>query len=824
MCPRKSIKIDLRLQASSGEIPPSALYRSCDPDTLGFKTTDDLPDLEQVIGQPRAVRALQLGSEVPGPGYNIFVLGLPGSGRATLSREYLEHKAAQEPVPVDWCYVNNFENERQPKALCFPAGRGAEFRHEIQELIARAWHDIPGAFESDEFIQERDHIINQLKKDQEAEFGKLQGKVEKDNFFIARTSGGFVLAPAAEGKLLKPEEIQSLSTEHRSRLNELQTKLGKELERTIAKLREQEISSNQELQQLISRTVLFIIRPLNETIKAKYSGQENVLHYLEALQADIIANVSQFRPNQLGENPAALLDRQLWARRYEVNLLGDHTQIKGAPVIVENYPAFTNLIGRIEHDVIMGVSRTDFTMIRPGALHRANGGYLILPARDVLINPYSWDGLKRVLRESEIRIVELASQMGIPSQSTLEPEPIPIKVKIILVGTPTLYYLLRSNDEDFTKLFKVRAEFGTIMERTPENERDYGLFVKSVVLENNLPPFDNTAVARVIEYSSQLADDQGKLSTRFGKIADLVREAAYWAIKDGEKIISAQAVDRAIHEAIFRSNLIEERYHELINQQTLLIDVVGSTVGQINALSVFLLGDYSFGRPTRVTAVTYPGKAGVVDIERQAKLGGALHTKGVLILSGFLNWHYGQEQPLSLSASVTFEQSYEEIQGDSASAAELIALLSAITRAPIRQDRAITGSINQLGQIQAIGGVNEKIEGFYAICKAKGLTGEQGVLIPTNNQRHLMLDQEVVQAVKAGKFHIWAVSNIDEAIQLLTTFQPGECQPDGSYTEGTFNRLVVDRLNEYNKSMQTTPKNSTKTAEPETKENKLESL
>jgi lon-related putative ATP-dependent protease len=821
MTPRKSRRKDIPSMTYPGEIPPSALYHICDPSSLGFKTTNDLPDLDVVLGQPRALRAFQLGSEVTGPGYNIFVLGLPGSGRTTLSREYLERKALHEPTPPDWCYVNNFENERQPKALCLPAGLGSEFRKEVQGLIACCIHDISQAFESEEFIHERDQIINVAKKFQETEFEQLKDKVENYDFMIARTSGGFVLAPAVGGKLLTTEEIQSLSDEQRRKMEETQAHLGEEVEKAIARLREQDTSLNEQHQQLISRTVMYIIRPFNDFLKAKYSGQENVLHYLEALQADVISNADLFRPLKPGDQ-TPLQGSQQWRKRYEVNLLVDNSKSHGAPVIIENHPSYVNLIGRIEHEVIMGASRTDFNMIHAGALHLANGGYLVLPARDVLVNPYAWDGLKRVLRDAEIRIIEMANQLGFPSPSTLEPEPIPIKVKIILVGTPTLYYLLRSNDEDFSKLFKVRAEFASQMERTPENEHDYGLFVKSVVIENNLLPFDNTAVARIIEYSSQLADDQEKLSTRFGKISDLVRESAYWAASEGKKIVKAKAVNHAIKEAIYRSNLIEERYHELITQGTLLIDIAGMTVGQVNALSVFQLGEYSFGRPTRITAVAYPGKAGVVDIDRQAKLGGALHTKGVLILTGYLNWRYGQEQSLNLSASLTFEQSYEEVQGDSASAAELLALLSALSKIPIRQDRAITGSINQLGQIQAVGGVNEKIEGFYAICKTKGLTGEQGVVIPTNNQRHLMLDEEVIQAVKAGKFHLWAIGSFDEAIRLLTDYQPGERQIDGSYSEGTFNRLIADRLSEYNKSVQAATKNSTKAPEQEIKENKIE--
>lgn len=675
---------------SNGELTPAQLYRACDPNILGFNTTDELPDLQHVIGQPRAMRALQMGSEIPGAGYNIFVLGSPGSGRTTISREYLRRKALSEPAPDDWCFVYNFENPHQPKALRLKAGKGVELRIDVHELVMHC---------------------------------------------------------------------------------------------------------NQE--------TLLHLGPLIQPLKEKYHNSQDILDYLEALQADITLNADHFQAAQkeLAASPFRQAD---WLRRYEVNLLIDNSKLHGAPVILENNPTLNNLLGYIEHEMITGTSHTDQSLIHPGALQRANGGYLILPARDILLNPNTWEGLKRALRDQEVRTVEMANQSGQVSTSILEPQPIPLTVKILLVGTPTLYYMLRAYDEDFSKLFKVRAEFASLMERNTMNETEYGLFVKSVVQENHLPSFDKTAVARIIEYSSRLADDQGKLSMRFGKIADLVREAAYWAETEKHPVILAPDVQRAIDEYTYRSNLIEERFQELIDQGTLRIDLQGKVIGQVNALSIFALGDYDFGRPSRVTAVTYPGKAGVVDIERQAKLGGALHTKGVLILSGYLNARYGQEQPLSLSASVTFEQTYEEVQGDSASAAELLALLSAIARAPLRQDRAVTGSVDQLGQLQAIGGVSEKIEGFYAACKAVGLSGEQGVIIPSANQRHLMLNAEVVKAVTAKRFHIWAVHDLDQALKLLTDLDPGERQADGSYPPGTFSQLVTTQLSEYSKALQAT--------------------
>ena len=782
------------------ELPASVLRKSCDPASLKFTTTDELPDLQNVIGQPRAFRALELGSEVTGPGYNTFVYGLPGSGRTTLSREFLERKAAEQPIPDDWIYVNNFDNPHQPKAISLPPGKGMCFRRDMDSLIAKCEVEIPRIFESEEFVKERDRLVVDLKKEQEAEFIRLQKYVEKYNFVIGRTTSGFVLAPAVQGKMLTPEDIQALSPEQRAKLEQLQEKLGEEVEKSLYKLRELEMAASQAISLLTERTILFVIGPLIHNLKEKYAAHESLIAYLGDVQGDIVSNADRFRPGQTEgtiAQAAQLLERP-WSRRYTINVLVDNSNLTGAPVILENHPSYTSVLGRIEHESVMGATRTDFTMIQAGAVHRANGGYLVMPARDVLLSPYAWEGLKRVLRDGEIRIIEIGQLIGLLSSVTLEPDPIPLNVKVILIGTPMFYYLLRNYDEDFAKLFKVNAEYATTMNRTDETEHEYGLFVRSVVMDNQLPPFDREAVARVIEYSARMAEDQEKLSARFGKIADLVREAAYWAKKkhpgEGELIVVEKDVQQAIDEWVYRNNLIDELLQEMVADGTLILDVGGEAEGQINALSVMTLGDYTFGHPRRVTASVYPGSGGIVDIERQARLGGAIHTKGVLILTGFLGNRYGRGRPLSLAANLTFEQSYGGVDGDSASAAELLALLSAIAHIPLRQDRAITGSINQHGQIQPISGVNEKIEGFYAACKSKGLTGEQGVIIPASNARHLMLNDEVIRVVEKGQFHIWKVQTIDEAIRLFTGMEAGKLQPDGSYPSGSFNQAVVDGL------------------------------
>ncbi|HLF90067.1 MAG TPA: ATP-binding protein [Anaerolineales bacterium] len=775
-------------------LKPENLHRPCDPTTLPFQTTAELPDLEKFIGQPRAYRGLELGSEVTGLGYNIYVMGLPASGRTTLSREYLEQKAAELPTPDDLCYVNNFADPHEPNALHLPAGRGIELRKDMDALIKRSQQEIQRAFNSDEYNKEASRLAEDLQKNREAALSRLQAYAAKYNFLIARTPFGFVLVPSVDGQPLKPEEIEKLAPEKLEKLKELEAKVGAEVKKTLEKVREMERTAQESLQELDTHTALFVVEHLVDDLRKRYTGLDQVLGYLDIVQKDIVENVEPFRAESgpQGENIAAM--REAWLKRYVVNVVVDNDDKEGAPVILENQPTYQNLVGRIEHEMVMGASRTDFTMIRPGALHRANGGYLILPIREVLINPYAWEGLKRCLRDGSIRIVELGNQLGLISTTTLEPEPIPLHVKVVLVGTPLLYYLLQQYDEDFPKLFKVRSEFASQMDRTPDTEQEYALFIRSVTLENQLAPFDRAAVARIIEHGSRMVEDQNKLSARFGKISDLVREAEYWARKNGKETVSAADVQRAIDESVYRSNLLEERLQALIIENTLMIDVEGTAIGQINALSVLQLGDYAFGRPSRVTATAQPGRGGVLDIERKAELGGAIHTKGVLIINGFLGGRYGREKPLNLAASLTFEQSYDGVEGDSASAAELFTLLSALTGIPLRQDLAITGSMNQHGLIQPIGGVNEKVEGFFAVCKEKGLTGTQGVVIPASNVKNLMLRDEVVQAVEAGQFHLWAIKTVDEGLEIFTGMEAGEREEDGTYPEGSFNRAVMEKL------------------------------
>lgn len=776
-------------------LSPPQLRKKCSPEELDFKTTDDINLLDKVIGQPRAFKALELGSDVPGKGFNIFVMGIPDSGRTTLSQNYLERKAASKPTPDDWCYVNNFKDPRKPKKLRLPAGESLKFKKAIKKLVQQCANAIQEIFLSERYETDLQALIKDLTEKQETAFNELTQKVREKNFLLSQTSTGFMLVPAKDGQPLKDEQLKELSPEQKQELGDTQKELKQELQKTLGKINDMEREISQKIEKFDNQNAGFVITPLIEEVKKQYQEVEQTQEYFDNLEEDIIDNFSQFRDLEKEEEGKT---KEIF-RRYDINVIVDNANREGAPVILESYPSYHNLIGRIEHRIIMGASETDFTLIRAGALHKANGGYLLIPVRDMLINPYAWDSLKHALRDEQIRIAEIGAQTGTINTISLEPEPIPLNVKVVLFGTPLLYQMLRANDEDFTKLFKIRAEFATTIDRTAHNEHDYALYVKSTIVKNNLPTFDNTAIAKIIEYSSRLAGNQEKLSTQLGKISNLISEAAYWAKQENQEIVTGASVKRTIQEKIYRNNLAEEYSQEMIIDGTILINTEGKAIGEVNGLSVLARDDYAFGSPTRVTAVSRPGEDGIINIEREAELSGPTHTKGVLILSGFLGERYARKNPLSVTASLAFEQSYGGIDGDSASAAELYVLLSSIGNIPLRQDRAITGSINQHGKIQAVGGINEKIEGFFQICQERGLTGTQGVIIPSANVRYLMLNDRVVAAVENGKFHVWAIETFDEGIPLLTDLAAGERDDKGEYQPDTFNAKVEKKLIEFSK-------------------------
>jgi lon-related putative ATP-dependent protease len=779
------------------ELSPEQLRRTFEPHALGIETTEHIEPLEGIIGQRRAVSALQFGLGIQELGFNIYVAGPPGIGKMTAVKSFLEELARRKETPPDWCYVNNFEDPYQPKALRLPPGWGARFAQDIKNLIEHVRRELPKVFESEEYSARRDEIVKAINQQREAIINRVQEKASQAGFLLQAAPFGILIVPVLGGRPLSDAEFQSLPQAAREDIQRRRDALQEDLKVAMKEIRALEKLAQERLTELDRQVTLYMVGGLIDDLREKYRELPEVLEYLDALQKDILENIELFKGEQKSEGELPPWAKELPFRKYSVNVLVDNSKQQGAPVVVELNPVYHNLFGRIEKETQFGALYTDFTMIKAGSLHRANGGYLVLPIEDVLRSLLSWDGLKRALRSREIFIEELGERLGFIATKSLRPQPIPLDVKVVLVGHPIFYYLLHAYDEEFPELFKVKADFDTRMDASPENIRDFLKFLCTFCQKERLKHLDNTAVAKLLEHAARLAEDQQKLSTHFGAIADIIREANYWALQEGSSHIRARHVQRALDEKVYRSNLIQERIQEMIARGTLLIDTEGQTVGQVNGLSVINLGDYTFGKPSRITASVGAGREGIIDIEREVELGGPIHSKGVLILSGYLAQKYAQDKPLTLTAKLVFEQSYEGVEGDSASSAELYALLSALSGVPIKQGIAVTGSVNQHGEVQAIGGVNEKIEGFFDVCKIKGLTGEQGVLIPKSNVQNLMLREDIVEAVRAKKFHIWAVSTIDEGIEILTGVPAGERGRDGKFPEGTINYLVDQRLREF---------------------------
>lgn len=767
----------------------------CTPEELGCVHTDELSPLDSIIGQERAVRALEFGLEVNDRGFNIFVAGLPGTGKNTAVQRFLENLAKTKPTPPDWCYVYNFREPKNPRAITLPPGKGAEFARDMKEFIAAAQREIPRAFESEEYVKKREETVEGFNAQRSKLFAELNQRASEAGFMIQPTPTGLFIIPLIDGEPVKDKDFAALPPEQQREIIRRREKLEEDVAGTFREVQNIERRVHQAVRDLDKQVAAFVLGHLVKELTEKYADIEAVLSYLGSVLEDMIENIGIFRGQESGRQTPPWIKEDPF-RRYEVNVIVDNSDAKGAPVVMEYHPTYNNLIGRIEKEAVFGALITDFTMIRAGSLHKANGGYLVLPAEEVLRNYFSWDGLKRALRERRVVIEDASERLGFFTTKTLQPEPIELKLKVILLGDPWLYYLLYHYDSDFQELFKVKAEFGTRMDRTPENIRKYAAFLSMLCEKEGLLHLDASAVAKLVEYGSRLAEDQAKLTTRFSEIADVVREACYYAAKDGMPYALEDHVRRAIDERFYRSSLIQERIQEMITRGTIMIDTAGEKVGQVNGLSVINLGDISFGKPQRITVTVAAGKEGVIDIEREAKLGGRIHTKGVLILSGYLAEKYAAEAPLTLAARLVFEQSYEGIEGDSASSAELYTLLSALAGAPLKQGLAVTGSINQKGEIQAIGGVNEKVEGFFDVCKAKGLTGEQGVLVPAANRDNLMLREDVVGAIREGRFHIYFVRSVDEGIEILTGIPAGERGPDGRFPEETIHGRVAARLKE----------------------------
>jgi lon-related putative ATP-dependent protease len=783
------------------ELSADQLRRGCDLVGCGATSTADLPQLEGIIGQERATRALEFGLDIPSYGFNVFAMGPTGAGKTTTIKAYLERKAAGEPVPDDWCYVNNFKQLDQPNAIRLPAHAGSKFRDAVDGMLKSLREEIPRAFEGEEYMAHRNRIARELDEQRKTVLKSLNEFVEGKGFSLVQTPMGLVIVPVINGEVVSPEQYDKLEPEVRDRLEAQRPDMQQSLEKTMMQVRELEKSAKEKLTSLDQDIAQFTVGHFFADIKAAFPHAE-VDTFLDQAQEDLVQNIEIFKSRTPESQDGNDVPKMMLSRlespydRYRVNPIVDNCDLKGAPVVVEVNPTVHNLVGRIEHKAEFGALVTNFSMIKAGSLLRANGGYLVLDAKAVLMQPLAWESLKRCLRSQEVRVEELANQVSLIATTSLSPEPIPLNVKVVLVGDAETYYLLYSMDEQFSKLFKVRADFAVDMPWDGDSVMKYARFIRDRCDETHLPHFDMGAVAEVVEYGARLVENQKKLTTRFAEVADLVDESAYWASRATHELVTADDVQRAISERIYRASQLEERVREMIEDGTIMVDTAGEAVGQVNGLAIIALGDYMFGRPSRITAKVFMGQSGVINIEREAKMSGRIHDKGVLILAGYLGGKYAQDKPLSISASLAFEQNYEGIDGDSASSTELYALLSAISGLPIKQGLAVTGSVNQNGQVQPIGGVTRKIEGFFDVCVGRGLTGEQGVLIPQTNVRNLMLRHDVVAAVAEGKFHIYPVHSIDEGIAILTGREGGERGSDGKYPDGSVNAEVDHRLRE----------------------------
>jgi lon-related putative ATP-dependent protease len=786
------------------KVAKKELYHCCEPSEFSFKTTDEIEPLKETIGQSRALSALDFGLGIESHGFNIYILGESGTGKMTTIKTILQEKAKDEPTPDDWCYVYNFKNADEPKALSLPPGTGASFQKNMNEMIGILRKEIPKIFESKEYEKQRAKIFEEFQQKQKDLFAELEKETKEKDFALKKTATGLTLGPVKKtGETLSEEEYEKLDAHAKKKIEKIGKDLQEKLDDAIRHVREEDKNVKNRLSELEREVALSSVGHGIDELKNKYKDNSAVLNYLEDVKEDILENLEDFKPQE--EQPAVLpflkpLKTEPVFTKYVVNIFVNNRELKGAPVVVESNPNYFNIFGRIEHKVQYGVAVTDFSMIKAGSLQRANGGYLVIDAFEMLKNIFVYDALKRSIKDREIKIEDVWEQYRLISTITLKPEAIPFDVKIVLVGNPRLYYMLYNLDEEYRELFKVKADFENRMDRNKENMSKYASFVKTKCDKIGLRPFDRNAVAKVVEYGSRLAEHQHKLSAKFIEIADLLREADHWAKRNKSSIVTAEYIEKALNEKEYRANKVEKKILEAVKEGTILVDTHGAVVGQINGLSVLDLGDHRFGMPSRITARTYAGKAGIVNIERETKLSGKIHEKAVLILTAYLGGKYASKTPLSLTASLTFEQLYGEVEGDSATCAEVYTLLSSISGVPLKQSIAVTGSMNQHGDVQPIGGVNEKIEGFFEVCKLNGLNNHHGVIIPSKNLIHLMLKSEVIEAVVAGKFNIYAIDNIEDGIEPLTGMPAGELQPDGTYPEGTFNFLVAKKLEELYKA------------------------
>ena len=791
---------------SNKEIPVEQLRWRLDPATLPFATTDELEPLKEIIGQDRGVEAFRFGMGIDKPGYNVFVTGVANTGRMSTVKRLLEEISKKDGrVPDDLCYVNNFKNTEAPILLRLKAGLGRKFKKDVRDFVETLKKQVPQLFESQEYLNRKKEIMVEYENKGKSFFKDLDKKVREEGFALVDIQVGQVkrpeVMPLVDGNPTHIDQVEAMVEKGRfpkdefDVLKEKQKKLREDIDQIFLELRDLQKEVQETIEKMDRLMFMKMSTDLAAPIKDRYQHEE-VSKFFNDMLEEMADNLQIFASQSQQAIPGLpfVMPEGDSFQPYQVNLLVDNAEQKGPPVMVETYPTYRNLFGSIERIVDRsGVWRTDFSKIRAGSIVKANGGYLVISLLDALIEPGVWPALKRALKTKKMEI-QTYDPFYLFTTTGLKPEPIDMDLKVVVVSDEYVYSLLQFYDEDVKKIFKVRADFDTSMNKTDQSIRQFAEFIKRKTEEDKLKPLDRTAMAALVEEAVRMTGRQEKISTSFPIVTDLVREADYWAGVDGQEIVQERHVDKVIETRIYRSNLIEEKIQEMIDRGTLLIDVEGDVVGQVNGLAVYSLGDYMFGKPTRITASTSMGRAGIINIEREADLSGSTHNKGMLILSGYLRKKYAQDKPLTMSASIAFEQSYSGVDGDSASSTEIYALLSSLSGVPIRQDIAVTGSVNQKGEVQAIGGVNHKIEGFFDCCRVRGLTAKQGVMIPESNVKDLMLRKDVVEAVKEGKFHIYAVKTIDQGIEILTGKEAGEKQPDGTYPKGTINALVDEKL------------------------------
>ena len=762
-----------------------------------------IPPISTIIGQDRAVKALQFGLGIQGQGFNIFISGEDGTGKTSAAQRFLDQIAENQEVPSDWVYVNNFQDNYRPCKIAFPPGQARTFRQDMKNLIDNVSGQIAEAFDSEDYANKKDEIAQRYQQEKDSLFREVSEYARKNNFAIQQSAKGFeTVALNEEGKPLQSQEYNQLSEEERQQIDNTAQEIQQNLKTTVRKIHKLDRQLAHEIEELDQDVAKYGIESLFDEVRDEYEHVNGVSEYLDEVMKEILDNLSFFRNSGSGQdqqNPYYAMQVQRFMKQFEVNALVDNSHQEGAPVIKENNPTYNNLFGRIEQEANFGTMETDFTLLREGSIHRANGGYLIIPVVDLLQNMFSWESLINALKSQSIVMQEPSEKLGYVATKSLSPEPIPLDIKVILIGLPSHYQILYNKVDDFRKLFKVKSDFDSQMDRTPENVKNFLGFL-SMCCQNQGRKHhlvERSGMKKMVEHAARMAGHQQKLSTRFQQLQDLLSEANYYTKQNGNSTITDQEVQKALEEQTYRSNLIQEKVQDMIKEGTLKIDVQGAKTGEINGLAILDTGDFSFGRPNKITCTIGYGKGNILDIEREAKMGGPLHTKGVLILSGYLIEKYSLKQPLNLSLRLVFEQNYSGVDGDSASSAEAYAVLSVISGIPIKQGLAVTGSVNQKGEVQPIGGVNQKIEGFYEVCKQNGLTGEQGVLIPESNQKNLMLKEEVVEACEKENFHIYPVERIDEGFALLTGYDAGSINENGVYPEGTFNRVIVDQVKAY---------------------------